>query len=167
MRPALPFRVHTALHACLPAALALATALSTSLPAGASSSASSAASDSVGLSSNGISGSLRTSSNSSTKNDVAQGEYRVVQVAAADTAGRVALKLQMAQASGPATDDNAFLLLLPQATFERSGVSKGTVVQATQRGWGLEFARADTRQAFFLVLQDRTVQELQTTPVTM
>jgi hypothetical protein len=150
-------------HLLLAATLAVAAAL----PAGATSSASSAASESVGLSSNGVSASLRTSSNSSTKTNVAQGEYRVVEVAAADVPGTVALKLQLATASGPATDDNAFLLLLPQATFERSGVATGTRVQATQRNWGLEFARADTRQAFFLVLQDRAMQELQTVPVTM
>jgi hypothetical protein len=148
-------------HTLLAAALAMIIAS----PAGAASSASSAASDSIGLSSNGVSGSLRTSSNSSSKTDVAQGEYRVVQVAAAETPGMVALTLQLASASGPATDDNAFLLLLPQATHDRSGVGLGTLVQATHRAYGLEFARTDTREAFFLVLQERWMQELQTRPV--
>ena len=148
-------------------ATALTMALAAALPASAASSASSAASDSVGMSSNGVSGSLRTSSNSSTKTDVAEGEYRVVQVAAADVPGTVALKLQLATANGPATDDNAFVLLLPQTTFERSGVVTGTLVQARQRGWGLEFGRTDTRKAFFLVLQERAMQELQTVPVQM
>jgi len=77
------------------------------------------------------------------------------------------MKLQLATASGPATDDNAFLLLLPQATYERSGVGVGTLVQATQRAWGLEFASAATREAFFLVLQDTALRELQTVPVVM
>ena len=148
-------------HTFLAAALALAAAV----PAGAASSAASTASDSIGMSSNGVSGSLRTSSNSSTKTNVAQGEYRVVQVAAADVPGMVALQLQLAGAHGPATDDNAFLLLLPQATHERSGVRVGTLVQATHRAFGVEFARADTRQAFFLVLQERALQELQTVRV--
>ncbi len=155
---------HTAFTAAL---LAAALATITAPTAFAASSASSAASDSIGVSSNGASASLRTSSNSSTKKDVAQGDYRVIDVAVDDTPGMLRVRLQAVASSGPASDDNAFLLVLPQAVFERSGVASGQVVSATQRPYGLEFARADTKAAFFLVLTEGWMQELQSHPVLM
>ena len=136
-------------------------------PVGAASSASSAASDSIGVSSNGASASLRTSSNSSTKKEVAQGDYRVIDVAADDRPGMLRVRLQALAASGPASDDNAFLLVLPQAIFDSSGVATGQVVSATQRPYGMEFARSDTRMPFFLVLTEGWMQELQSRPVVM
>lgn len=108
--------------------------------------------------------SLQTSSGSST-NTVAAGEYTVVEVLAlAEPAGRVRLKLQAAADSSEA---GVLYLLLPPAAFERSALAPGQTVAATARPYGLEFARADTRQAFFLVLDDGWHRELTPRAVVM
>jgi hypothetical protein len=117
------------------------------------SSASSVASESIGSSST----SIQKSSNSSSNNDrVAQGEYRVVELAeAADRPGLLRLKLQgLDEAQG------AFTLYVPQPTAARAGVETGQVVSVRQRPYGLEFAHAG--EAFFLVLDDAWHRELQT-----
>ncbi len=132
-------------------------------PAMAASSAASAASDSIGTLSGSVSGSLQRSSDSSTKKNVAQGEYRVVEVAAVEQQpGMLRLTLQ-ALASDSA--EEALWLTLPAKAFERSGLGLGQLVAATTRPYGLEFARADTREAFFLLLADDWAQELATRPV--
>jgi hypothetical protein len=41
------------------------------------------------------------------------------------------------------------------------------VVSARNRDYGVEFARADNRQPFFLVLEDAWYQELASNPVTL
>lgn len=153
------------------ASLTLAAA-SFSPGAHAGSSTSSAVSDSLGASSAGISGSLTTSSNSSSTKDVAQGEYRIVDVAAAEPrpglGAQVRLRLQRELPAGQAAGAHDTLFLtLPQSTFESSGLGRDQRVAATHRSYGIEFARADTKKAFFLVLEDHWLQELASRPVVL
>jgi hypothetical protein len=154
-------------------ALAFAACCPPAQAASSTSSASSAASDSVGASSAGVSGSLQTSSNSSGTRNVAQGEYRILEVAAAD-ARPTHLRLTL-QRERPADDTaspverahDTLYLTLPQAAFEASGLGRGMRVAATPRAYGVEFARADNRAAFFLVLEDHWLQELAARPLTL
>lgn len=146
----------TSLSHRLATSLLLCAAGSLSAPAWAdslASSASSAASESVGSSST----SIQKSSNSSSKNDrVAQGDYRVVEVAqASDRPGLLQLKLKGLDAA-----QGEFVLLVPQPTAAQAGVEAGKVVSVHERPYGLEFALAGA--AFFLVLDDTWQRELQT-----
>jgi hypothetical protein len=146
---------------CLAAAALLALL---SQPAGAASSASSASS--AGSASVGsLSDSIQGSSNSSSKaTQVAQGEYRIVEIAAAgDAAGRLKVTLQATAPQAGAAE--TFALLLPAAAAEAGQLAAGGTVQALERPYGLEFRSAATAQAFFLVVADEWQQGLQTRPV--
>jgi hypothetical protein len=135
-----------------------------SLPALAASSAASSASESLSTSVGSISNSFRGSSDSSTgPTRTTDGDYRVVDVAQADQPGMLALTLQPA-APG---QGEAFVLVLPQQAADNGGVAVGGVVRAANRPYGVEFARADNRQAFFLVLDDDWYRELDSHPVTL
>jgi hypothetical protein len=129
-------------------------------PAWAASSASSASSESVGSSST----SIEKSSKSSSKDDkVAEGDYRVIEMAAADTqAGRVRVKLQAVNGT-----DGEFFLVLPQEAAQQGRLTQGAVVTARQHAYGIQFAAGAPREAFFLVLRDEWYQELQTRVVTL
>jgi hypothetical protein len=119
------------------------------------SSASSAASDSVG-----------TSSDSSTR-AVANldGPYRIVDVTPVpERPGTVRVTLR-ALAAGER--DETALLYLPQQTFERAGLAPGGTITAQQRPYGVEFAHADTRRAFFLLVNDGVQRELRSNPVSL
>ncbi|PXW93995.1 hypothetical protein C7444_11628 [Sphaerotilus hippei] len=134
------------------------------LPALASSTAASSASDSASTSVGSLSTSIGKSSESSTGDkDVAAGDYRVLDVATlAERPGQVRLRLQALadpQAAAAAAADE-FFLYLPQQTFEQGRLARGEVVSARARAYGLEFARADTREAFYLVLRDDWHHEL-------
>lgn len=139
------------------AGLAFATSVLAESLASSASSAGSAASGSV-------SDSLKGSSNSSSgTRQVADGDYRVLEVAAvAQRPGRVQLRLQAAQ-----DPQHEFQLELPQATAAAAGLAVGDLVRSRQRPYGLEFARADTQQAFFLVLEDDWSRELPSRPVSL
>jgi hypothetical protein len=142
--------------ACLAAALHLP-ALAESL----ASSASSAGSASSGSASDSIKGS---SNSSGAPAKVAAGDYRIEAVtAAADRPGMVRVALQAVARDGA---DSAFVLVLPQVTFEQQGLARGDTVSARARPYGLEFARTDTRAAFFLVLADDWKREIDARPVT-
>jgi hypothetical protein len=151
------------------AGLALAASLAVPVvPAHAASSASSAASDSVGTLSGSVSGSLKKSSESSTPKTVAQGDYRIVEVVAvAEAATQTGMLRLTLQHVADASDEGTLLLTLPQAAFARSGLAAGGVVSATPRAYGVEFARSDTREAFFLALTDDWLRQLASNPVTM
>ncbi|MBV8502169.1 MAG: hypothetical protein JO006_10650 [Paucibacter sp.] len=138
----------------------LALTLLTSLlaaPARAESSASSSISDSASSATSKVSDSFEDSSKSSSGGDrkVAAGDYRVIEMAAAaDKPGQQRVLLR--------TDDgNELHLLLPQAAAERGQLAAGRRVLVSERPYGWEFAAADTRQAFFLVLEDAWHRELQ------
>jgi hypothetical protein len=127
------------------------------------SSASSAASDSVGS----LSDSINRSSNSSSGNKkVADGDYQVLEAAALpERPGlmRVRLRTQAAASQGELAE---FLLDLPQRTLDQSGLVAGDIVSVHNRPYGLEFARAQTREPFFLVLADDWHNDLNARAVT-
>ena len=125
------------------------------------SSASSAGSASVGS----LSDSIKGSSNSSAgNNQVAEGDYRVVAVAAlAERPGMLRLKMQAAARAGA---DGELWLDLPQQALAARRVAPGDTVSARQRPYGFEFAHADTREPFFLVLADDWHRELDSHVVT-
>ena len=137
--------------ACVPA---VAGSLVGSSAAGGSS-ASSAASDSVG-----------TSSDSSTRAMAnLDGPYRIVDVTPVpERPGTVRVTLRTLTAS---EQDATTLLYLPQQTFERAGLAPGGTITAQQRPYGVEFAHADTRRAFFLLLNDGVQRELRSNPVSL
>ena len=136
------------------------------LPALADSSASSAVSDSVSTSVGSISGSVRKSSDSSSKGkDVAEGEYKVIEVASAEQSpGTARVRLQLLTDAGPAGE---LTLLLPEEAAARGHLAAGTVVSARHRPYGLEFAAGEQRAAFFLVLHDEWYRELNSKPVVL
>jgi hypothetical protein len=143
---------------------------SATLPASASGIASSASSEVSSAGSSGSSTSVEASSNSSSgKDKVAEGPYKIIEVAEAlprdgGTAPAVRLKLQ-AQAQTAKAGGGDFFLYLPQAAYDRSRLGVGDVVLAQHRSYGLAFARDDSKEAFFLVLDDAWRRELQTKPV--
>lgn len=146
----------------LTCALLLAAATCSPLWAASSaSSASSAGSASLGS----ISDSLQGSSGSSSKGtQVAQGDYRIVAIAAAgDAAGRLRVTLQALGEVG--TAEREFALLLPAAAATAGQLAEGGQVAVNAREYGLEFRSAATGQAFFLVVADDWQQGLQTRPV--
>lgn len=140
------------LLAAVPAA---AESLATSASSAASS-ASSAGSASLRGSSNSIEGSSDSSRN---ENQVAEGEYRVTQVEEiAARPGMLRLRMQPVDPAG----NGGFALILPAQAFDGRGIAAGEVVSARHRPYGIEFARSDTRQAFFLVLADAWHRDLET-----
>jgi hypothetical protein len=122
------------------------------------SSASSAGSESSGS----VSDSLGTSSNSSNHDKrVAAGQYRVIDVAQAPAkAGRTRMTLR-AVADGA----QEFWLDVPDHALAQRAVRTGELVQVNEREYGYEFAYADTRQPFFLALQDAWYRELKSRQV--
>jgi hypothetical protein len=123
----------------------------------AGSSASSAGSASLRGSSDSISGS---SDSSRADEKVAEGEYRVTAVQAV-TGQADMLRLTMEPlASRPGVA--GFKLDLPQRALGDRPLTPGATVSARHRPYGVEFARGDTRDAFFLVLADDWHRDLQT-----
>ena len=129
----------------------------------AASSAASSASESITTSVGSASGSLQTSSGSSSKgHDFAEGDYRIVAVAASDRPGSVRIKLQALAGN---TENNVLLLTMPQAAFDNGRLAEGRTVTARKRSYGAEFANTATREVFFLVLDDDWHRELRTNAV--
>jgi hypothetical protein len=151
----IPRRTRLAGAALLTAALAT--------PAFAESFASSASS--AGSASSGsLSDSIQGSSNSSSPNKtVADGEYRIDGIAAvAQKPGFVRLQLQ-----DVARADNTLFLDLPEPTAAQAALALGGRVSARNRPYGIEFAKAPVREAFFLVLADDWYRELPSHPVSL
>ena len=121
----------------------------------------SSASSAGSASSGSISDSLNGSSNSS-KGDrkVADGEYRIIQIA--QTPDRVGRTRVTMQADDP---EQRVVLDLPQQTFEQQQLVNGDRMYAQNRVYGIEFGRGDTRQPFYLVLADEWYGELASRPV--
>jgi hypothetical protein len=127
-------------------------------PESFASSASSAGSASVGS----LSDSIRNSSRSST-DKVAEGEYRIIDVAAAERPDTLRLKMQHVAHAG---DDAAVIYLdVPRPALSDRAAAPGDIVGVRQRPYGYEFAWADTRVAFFLVLSADWRRELEPRPV--
>ena len=122
----------------------------------------SSASSAGSTSSGSVSDSLNGSSNSSTdKHKVADGAYRIIDIAA--TPGRAG----MTRVTMQTEQQQRVVLDLPQTTFERQQLAQGDLVYAQNRDYGIEFARNDNRQAFYLVLSDEWYGELATRPVSL
>lgn len=141
----------------------LAAALGACLPALADSFASSASS--AGSASSGsVSDSLAGSSNSSNGNNRrADGTYQILDVTPTPNranSARIAMQL-----GNDATQ--RIVLDLPQAIADKQAFATGGLVRVKNRDYGLEFARADNRQAFFLVVADEMYQELAARKVTL
>jgi hypothetical protein len=136
------------------------------MPVLAASSAASSASDSLSTSVGSISGSIQKSSDSSSKaNDVAEGDYKIIDVAAvSERPGIVRMKLQ---ALVDQVADREFFLYLPQKAFDQGNLGNGRIVTVRKRSYGGEFANRDTRQVFFLVLTDDWYRELQANAVVL
>lgn len=145
-----------AVRLCLAAALLGAVVTAPARAESFASSASSAGSASLGSSSDSVQGSSNSSSRPA---QVAQGEYRIVQIAeAGDPAGRLRVSLQAMD--GRSAQD--FALLLPPAAAQAGQLAVGGVVSATDRPYGTELRSAATQAAFFLVVADDWHAELQT-----
>lgn len=128
----------------------------------AASSASSASSEGSSASVGSLSGSIQTSSDSSSKTVVGEGPYKVIDVAeASDRPGHTRVRLQAL------AGEREFVLLLPPPAAAQAHLAAGDVVQVRERGYGLQFARADAGEPFFLVLEDAAYRELQARPVTL
>lgn len=152
--------------ATLPAGLMLLCAVA--LPAAAESLASSASSqisESVGSLSNSVQGSSNASSG---ERPVAEGNYRVVELAAApDQPGQLRLSLQAQAAAGTRPGDGVIYLELPQAVAVQQHLAAGQLITAHLRPYGVEFAQADTQRAFYLLLDDASLRELPSHAVTL
>jgi hypothetical protein len=124
----------------------------------------SSASSAGSASSGSVSDSLSGSSNSSGGNDkkVANGDYRIIQIAATpDRSGRTRVTMQ---ADDP---QQRIVLDLPQSTFEKQNLATGDRMYAQNRVYGIEFGRGDTREPFYLVLADEWYGELGSRPVAL
>ena len=153
-------RLHPRLQQVLISLAVLGAAAGSAL---AASSASSASSDGSSASVGSLSTSIEGSSNSSKADKVAEGDYRIIEVAAADKQpGKLRLTLR---ALNPA--DGEFFLTLPQEAVSQGRLVTGVVVTAKQHAYGVQFAAGAPREAFFLVLQDAWYQELRTKAVTL
>lgn len=126
----------------------------------------SSASSAGSASSGSISTSLNGSSNSSTRNDkIANGAWRIDRVEQlAQAPGRpqmVRLSMQAEQL------DQQLTLDLPLTVLNAQNLGQGDLVDVQKRDYGFQFARNDTRSAFFLVLADDWHDELAARPVTL
>ncbi len=148
------------------AALALATG-----PALGASSASSASSEGSSASSGSVSDSLGSSSESSkTEKKVAEGDYRVVQIAAAEQAGKLRLVLEAVAGDGRGVEGGTgrVELIVPEATVQQAALVAGGTVNARERSYGWAFATGTLREArepFFLVVHDAQRREFATTKI--
>ncbi|MES2758859.1 MAG: hypothetical protein V4693_15905 [Pseudomonadota bacterium] len=123
----------------------------------------SSASSAGSASSGSVSDSFQGSSNSSTgDNKRADGNYQIIDIE--QTPGRAGSTRIAMQAGDP---QQRIVLDLPQAVFAAQGLGRGDLIHAQNRSYGIEFARADTRQAFFLVLEDKVYNELAPRKVTL
>ena len=131
------------------------------LPCGAESLASSAAS--AGSSAVGsLSDSLHSSSGRSA-DPVAEGDYRIIDVAAAGRPDTLRLKMEPLAHAGDAA---AIIYLdVPRPALRDRAAAAGDIVGVRHRPYGYEFAWADTRIAFFLVLAADWQRELDPRPV--
>jgi hypothetical protein len=147
-------------HRTIPLASAALLLSALTLPALAASSTASSASDSASSAASSTSDSLKKSSDGSSKTTTAMnsGDYEVVEVALVpERPGTVRMRLQAVADRGV---EGEFLLYLPQQTFEQNRLGAGQVIAARQRPYGVEFAKGDPRQAFFLVIDDDWARDL-------
>jgi hypothetical protein len=149
-------------HCIVSSALLFAAAVP---PALAASSTASSASEGSSASVGSASDSFQMSSDGSSRATTAAGDYRVIDVAAvAERPGTVRMTLQ---ALAERDAGREYVVYLPERALGQGRVAPGQVVTVKDRAYGLEFARADDRQAFFLVLSDDWYRELQSNAVVL
>jgi type IV secretory pathway TrbL component len=148
----------------LSSALLLASLAAAVLPAQADSVASSASS--AGSASSGsISDSIGGSSNSSNRDKrVTAGDYKVIDIAQAPAKANTTRLTLRATAAGAGRE---FTLDVPDRALAARQVAAGAIVHVNERVYGYEFAYADTKQPFFLALQDDWYRELGSRQVTI
>jgi type IV secretory pathway TrbL component len=125
------------------------------------SSASSAGSASSGSISDSIGGSSNSSNNDKR---VAAGDYKVIDVAQAPAKANTTRLTLRAVAAGAGHE---LTLDVPDRALAARQVAAGAVVHVNERVYGYEFAYADTKQPFFLALQDEWYRELGSRQVTI
>ena len=132
----------------------------------AESSVTSVVSDSLSRSSGSISDSITGSSHSSSPdNKQAQGDYKVIDMAAVDgKPDMVELHLQAVAANAAVAE---MYLRLPRAAADQGHVAKDAIVTALQRPYGIEFAANQPRAAFFLALADDVARDMKMAPVAL
>jgi hypothetical protein len=139
----------------------LATLALASLPANAASSASSASSDGSSASSGSVSDSFGSSSDSSKgEKKIAEGQYRIVQVADSGQAGKLQLTLAALDDTG-----TTLQLMLPEATVRQAALAEGGTIHARERSYGWALAAgtaAEAREPFFLIVHDAQRREFAT-----
>lgn len=158
-------------HSSLPIAIAAAAAVAAfmfSLPAlaGSLGASSAAGGSSASVAASSASESSETSSDSSKKLFAElEGPYRVADVAPVPERPEV-LRLTLRPMGAPegAADVR---LLVPRRAVEQGRVAPGGEVVASRRDYGVELARADTREAFLLVLDAAWQRELRPVPVAL
>jgi hypothetical protein len=125
----------------------------------------SSASSAGSASSASISDSIGASSNSSNRDRrVAAGDYRVIDVAQAPAKADTT-RLTLRAAGGDLAQE--FTLDVPNRALAARAVGAGAIVRVNERVYGYEFAYADTKQPFFLALQDDWYRELGSRQVTI
>lgn len=136
-------------------------------PASAESSAASSVSNSASSTASSASNSIEGSSKSSSgKDQVAAGDYKVIEMAALPTQENVMRVRLQAVAEGSKTAE--VVLLLPRAAAAKGEVAEGQVLRVAHKDYGLAIANAtkqQQQQPFFLVLDDAWFRELQSRPV--
>lgn len=136
------------------------------LPVLAASTAASSASEGGSLSVGSASTSIRRSSDSSSKaTGIAEGDYRIIEVTV--VAEQPGLQRLALQAVADDSEQGALFLYLPQEVVVQAQLAAGQRVNARQRPYGIQFAKADTHEAFFLVLEDAWYRELPSRPVVL
>ena len=133
----------------------------------AASSAASSVSDSLTQSSGSVSDSLKGSSHSSSPdNKQVKGDYKVTDVA--EVAGKPDfVELHLMPATTGADAGTEIYLTVPRTAADQARVAAGATVTALQRPYGIEFATAQPRAAFFLALADDVTRDLQMAPVAL
>lgn len=135
----------------------------------AASSASSAGSASLASLSDSVQGSSRSSGG---QGQVAQGDYRVVQVVLLDDGSqRLELQLRRLASDGADTGDDpqdAVRVRVARAALGARGMTAGDIVHVSHRPYGLEFARTGSsggREPFLLALSEPWQRELSSRPL--
>ena len=151
----------------IPTCLALSVLLlGVAQPLQAASTAASSASEGGSLSVGSVSTSIRKSSDSSSHaTGVAQGDYRIIEVA--ELPEQPGLMRMALQYQADASEQGALYLYLPAQVVAKAELGAGQLVTASQQPYGVQFAKTETRQAFFLVLEDSWYRELPSRPVTL
>jgi hypothetical protein len=159
--------------------LTLALAVGASSAQAGASSASSVISEGASASVGSLSTSVQASSQSAQRVAGLQpGDYRVVGVSA-HSEGESWLRVQLTPASatavpgapasatraGPVADAGQPQLLLPAAAVRAAALEVGSVLTLRERAYGFELAQGEPRRAFFLLLRDEALPDLQTRPV--